>query len=230
MEFQHEGERFTFVLERKRVRRINARMRDDGTIRVSAPPHVPEADIVRFLTEHGAAFARIRRNLEARRATLPTYADGSVLWYLGAPVTLRHASHPQPTRLENGTLTVFARTPEEAQHAVSLWLRGECAALFREYNRSTCEAFRAAGFAVPLARIEVKEMTSRWGSCTAAKGRISMNLRLMHYPPECIRCVFCHEYAHFLRQDHSPAFYAVLQRVCPDYARWDAVLRERGMG
>ncbi len=230
MEFWYENERFAFNIVRKRVKNINARMKPDGVIHVSAPPHVPEERIVRFLTEHGASFRRMRREQETRRQALPTYEDGSVILHQGQPLHLRYAPRPCPTVLEGDTLTVFARSPEEAKHAVRLWRTAACTALCRKLNREVFTAFCNAGYAVPLARIEIKEMTSRWGSCTAATGRISINFRLMQYPEACMRGVFFHEYTHFLWQDHSPQFYAVLRKLCPDYDRYDALLRDYAFG
>jgi Predicted NADH:ubiquinone oxidoreductase, subunit RnfA len=42
-------------------------------------------------------------------------------------------------------------------------------------------------------------MTSRWGSCTPARSHISMSVRLIHYPKECLDYVLLHEIAKGLR-------------------------------
>lgn len=60
-------------------------------------------------------------------------------------------------------------------------------------------------------------MTSRWGSCHIAKGKIVMNSRLALYPEVCAAYVFIHEYAHFIVPNHSKDFYAVLEELMPDY-------------
>ncbi|HIW53811.1 MAG TPA: M48 family metallopeptidase [Candidatus Ruthenibacterium merdigallinarum] len=73
--------------------------------------------------------------------------------------------------------------------------------------------------------IRVREMKTRWGSCTPAKGRITLNLRLAEYPRETARYVVAHEYAHFVRADHSPAFWAEVARAVPDWRAQRARLR-----
>ena len=39
----------------------------------------------------------------------------------------------------------------------------------------------------------------------------------MQYPEEAIDYVVVHELAHIRRHDHSPAFYAEVAKVLPDY-------------
>ena len=73
--------------------------------------------------------------------------------------------------------------------------------------------------------IRVREMKTRWGSCTPSKGRITLNLRLAEYPRETARYVVAHEYAHFVRADHSPAFWAEVARAVPDWRAQRARLR-----
>lgn len=92
---------------------------------------------------------------------------------------------------------------------------------FRDFN-----ALAGVKKKAPLAVITVKNMTSRWGSCTAAKGRISINFRLIHYPRKCIESVFYHEYAHFAEQNHSRAFYDVLKKLYPDYDEANKILKK----
>ena len=224
MEFTYEGRRYPVILERKRVKNINLHVRTDGSIYVSAAPRVPESVILDFLQKNAARIAPASDRIREKRQQ-QVLSDGAVLPWLGKPLTLHWSPKPCPTVREGDVLTVFARTPEEAEYAYVQWRNAECIALFRQFNDETHAAFLQAGYSVPHARIEIKSMTSRWGSCTAKKGRISMNIRLMQYPLGCIRGVFFHEYTHFLHQNHSAAFYAVLRRMYPDYDRYDALLK-----
>lgn len=224
VEFTYDGRSYPVILERKRVKNINLHVRTDGSIYVSAARHVPEAVILAFLEKNAARFTAASDSIREKRRN-QELSDGAAVAWLGEKLYLKWNPKPCPTVHAGDTLTVFARTPEEAAYAFRQWRETECLALFRQLNDEVHAAFRAAGYAVPHARIEVKDMTSRWGSCTAAKGRISINIRLMQYPLGCIRGVFYHEYAHFLHQNHSAAFYAVLRRMYPDYDRYDAILK-----
>ena len=228
MEFQYGGRRYPYSVVRKRMKHIIMHVRENGTVYVSAPYHAPEAIIQAFVENHAAVLAGQVQHFEAQHANAPDFTDGSRILHLGEPVTLQWSAKPCQPRLENGILTLFARTTDEARYAHRQWLIGVCTELYRRINREVSADYRNHGYSVPLARVEIKEMKSRWGSCTAKKGRISMNFRLMQYPPGCIYSVFYHEYAHFMYQDHSDGFYAVLRGVFPEYDRWDAYLKQKG--
>ena len=228
MQFCWNGKTYEYTIIRKRIKNIILHVKSDGTVYVSAPPAASEQIIRRFIEENAAKLTQQAEQAKARQEQAPDYSDGSEIPHLGEQIRLHYAGRPCQTTLENGVLTVFARDPREAQIAYRRWLIDACVALYRQINREVCTAYTDAGYKVPLARIEIKEMKSRWGSCTAKTGRISMNFRLMQYPLGCIYAVFYHEYAHFMEQNHSRDFYAVLRSVCPDYDRWDAILNRKG--
>ena len=67
-------------------------------------------------------------------------------------------------------------------------------------------------------RIKLRSMTSRWGSCSS-KGNISINYRVVQFPPECIEYVCIHELCHLKHMDHSEAFWDMVASFCPDWKR-----------
>ena len=90
---------------------------------------------------------------------------------------------------------------------------------------------RAAHFAplvgVSFGRISIRAQKTRWGSCSRP-GNLNFNCLLMLAPPEVRDYVVIHELCHLKHMDHSPAFWAEVARVCPEYARHRKWLKERG--
>jgi hypothetical protein len=74
-------------------------------------------------------------------------------------------------------------------------------------------------------KITLRAMKTRWGSCNARNGHVSINLRLIDMPPECLDCVVVHELCHLWEPNHSRAFWAHVARVYPDYARVRKIMR-----
>lgn len=70
---------------------------------------------------------------------------------------------------------------------------------------------------VHVERVTIKEMSSRWGSCCAQRGTLSINAKLARVPEGLTEQVLVHELCHLLHSDHSPAFYAALTHYLPDW-------------
>lgn len=78
---------------------------------------------------------------------------------------------------------------------------------------------------VKAGKVAYRNMTSRWGSCQPATGRICINVRLALYPPECLEYVVVHELCHLLERGHGPRFQALMTRFMPDWKERRAKLR-----
>jgi predicted metal-dependent hydrolase len=101
--------------------------------------------------------------------------------------------------------------------------------LKREAKRDLDVASRryVALLGVAVKRISVRDQSSRWGSCTAA-GVLSYSWRLILAPPFVLDYLAAHEVAHLVEMNHSPRFWAILQRICPDCARARGWLNAHG--
>ncbi|MGB0733987.1 MAG: M48 family metallopeptidase, partial [Pontibacterium sp.] len=72
----------------------------------------------------------------------------------------------------------------------------------------------------------VKSFKRRWGSCDG-KGVIAINTKLALVPVSCIDYVLVHELAHLRHFNHSPRFWALVERYQPQYRYLKTVLNER---
>ena len=118
-----------------------------------------------------------------------------------AQVRARLAAHPEPDEAEIRRLRADARAllPKRV-------------------------AWYARKMGVSPAAVTITGAKTRFGSCSA-QGRISFSWRLMDYPPEAIDYVVVHELAHLVHHNHSPAFYALVESVLPDYRARAALLK-----
>ena len=82
---------------------------------------------------------------------------------------------------------------------------------------------------VNYGRITIRNQRTRWGSCSA-KGNLNFNCMLMKTPPEVVDYVVVHELCHRLEMNHSPRFWAQVERVCPQYRQARAWLKKNGAG
>lgn len=70
---------------------------------------------------------------------------------------------------------------------------------------------------VKAGKLAYRNMTSRWGSCQPATGRICINVRLALYPPECLEYVVVHELCHLRERGHGQRFKDMLDTYMPDW-------------
>ena len=78
-----------------------------------------------------------------------------------------------------------------------------------------------------MPRIAVRDMSTRWVSCSLKTGTLCFALRLCVMPLPAQEYVVVHEFCHFAHPNHSPAFWAAVARVMPDYKTRQALLKGR---
>jgi hypothetical protein len=202
-----------YVLVRRRGRRGVAFKVDETGLTVNAPITTPVAQVETLVRQSESWI--LRKLLEWRHRQVPevSWQDGARLPFLGGGLTLRRFAGRTGAVREDGELWV--RTPNgtdaEVHRAVTGWYKR----VAREWlaERVTALASRA-GLAAP--RFMLSSAIGRWGSCNSRR-EIRLTWRLMKAPPELIDYVICHELAHLRQMNHSAAFWAEVERQCPDY-------------
>ena len=74
--------------------------------------------------------------------------------------------------------------------------------------------------------LKITSARTRFGSCSG-KNSLCFSWRLMQYPREAIDYVVVHELAHIRHHDHSPAFYALIERYMPDWRERMKLLKDK---
>ena len=76
-------------------------------------------------------------------------------------------------------------------------------------------------------RITIRMQKSRWGSCSS-KGNLNFNCLLMRTPDEIVDYVVVHELCHLKEMNHSPKFWAEVEKIFPDYKERRKWLKDHG--
>jgi predicted metal-dependent hydrolase len=179
---------------------------------------------------------RARRRVEARRPTLGAEAaslprrillpatgeEWEVEYREGSPqvsgVTLRVSS---PTASREPRLILRGRVDdsEACRGALCRWLTRRARAVLVP-RLSTLAAEHGLWFD----RVSIRHQRSRWGSCSRRR-TISLNARLLFFPPDLVDYVLLHELCHTVEMNHSPRFWRVLEEHHPGSAEYRRRLR-----
>ena len=230
-ERQVEVDGLRVTLARGGVRRVNLRVRPDGSVRLSVPTRVPNAEAIRFLRERRPWIDACLARQEAARASQEAlWANGNTLSVLGEPLVLR------VERLEGRRRGTVARvgddllvrvpadlSPAEERGLVERLVRSWATTRLREALPDIVDR-HAGEMGVSPGELRVRRMTSRWGSCNVRTKAIAINAELALRPLPCLESVVVHELCHLLDPHHDERFHALQDRYDPAWRESRAYL------
>jgi hypothetical protein len=202
-----------------RARRFSLRVsRLDGKVTLSMPLRAREGEAMAFLHGHEAW---LRQTL----ATMPESDRQPVGIGTRLPVEGRELLLAPGTgrsiRVEGDQLLIPG-DPLAAGARVSAWLK----VLARDrLARSSTHYVGLVGRS--YSSLALRDTRSRWGSCSP-EGRLMYSWRLIMAPPAVLDYVAAHEVAHLVELNHSPAYWAVVSRICPDWQVHRSWLHDQG--
>lgn len=217
-----EGE-IGYVLVRRRGRRGVGLKVDENGLTVSAPVTMPVARIEALVRESEAWVLKKIDQWRSRRAPVVQWVDGARLPFLGGGLALSIAlgARGRAERVDSEIrATVRSADAAEIRRAVVGWYKREALAYLHGRVLALSESAR-----LEPPKLMLSSALARWGSCNTRR-EVRLAWRLVKAPPELVDYVICHELAHLRHMDHSPRFWAEVERQCPDYRRLRARLFE----
>jgi predicted metal-dependent hydrolase len=200
-----------------RARRLSLRIsRLDGRATLTLPNRVPLREAIAFLHDREGW---LRGHL-AQVVPISAPGFGDQVPFRGQAVTLAPGKVRRPT-LTGGTI-LLPDDPDRVAARVLAFLKAEArndlAAASDRYAKALGRPFR---------KLTLRDTRSRWGSCSA-QGDLMYSWRLVMAPPPVLDYVAAHEVAHLAEMNHSPTFWAVVNRLYPGHAECRRWLRTHG--
>ncbi|MCE5344079.1 MAG: M48 family metallopeptidase [Eubacteriales bacterium] len=206
-----------YSLVRSKRKTLALTINRDGALTVRAPLATPKKRIDDFLSEKQRWIEQTR----ARMVSLPppktlTLADGEALPFLGETLTLRLWEVRDVTRVGSElAVPVDAQTLAPVLRWLDKQARTELAAHVAQLSQA---------LALRPQKLRLSRAKCRWGSMSA-RGTLSLNRALLLCPPEVIDYVIVHELCHIPHPNHSPTFWAHVERCMPAYRTQRAWLK-----
>ena len=148
-----------------------------------------------------------------------------------------------PSRMKDKDIEIFAQSKRNwiEKHLKAVELKQKNLENIEPYSEEEIKAFikkakeiisqkvsfYADKVGVKFNRISIRCQRTRWGSCSS-KGNLNFNCLLVLLPDEIIDSVVVHELCHLKQMNHSPKFYAEIDKVLPDYKARREWLKQNG--
>jgi predicted metal-dependent hydrolase len=212
---------------RRSARRKSVQITVDrrGELLLSAPEVCPTRVMERFVREKRFWIYTKLAEKEALGFSLPTkrYVNGEGFPYLGRNyrLLLVDGQHT-PVKLEHGRFKMARSATGGGRDHLVRWYTARAepwlAKMVAAYQRR---------LDVAPSGITVQDLGYRWGSC-GKSGRLYFHWRTILLPPRIVEYIAVHELVHLQHPHHTPAFWARVERVVPDFALRKAWLAEHG--
>ncbi|WP_235962959.1 M48 family metallopeptidase [Ruegeria haliotis] len=197
------------------ARRISLRISQlDGRVTLTYPHGVPESEALNFARTKEEW---IRQHLQGQPDLAEVQlgqiipiegVERRIVAASGRRVLLQSDAIAVPTGSETRRLARFLKE------------------LARDRLTEACDDY-AAILGRPYSSLTLRDTRSRWGSCSS-HGGLMFSWRLILAPPEVLHYVAAHEVAHLAEMNHSPAFWAQVERIFGPYEKPRRWLRDNG--
>ena len=201
-----------YQLERKSVKNLNLRIRNDGSVYVSADDLVPIEEIDSFVRSKSSFITNAIKRFNELAEYKPQpkkYVSGETFYIQGRSLRLQ-VSQAKKDSISSDGINIYleVKNPEDTERKkriVDRYMNKQCKIVFSEI---VDEIF-------PI--------------CLAKKGIITLNKQLLEAPRNCIEYVVMHEFCHFIHPNHSKHFYDFLTILMPDWKERKKLLEKVAM-
>lgn len=194
-----------------------------GWVRPGFNSQYPDTMQREVQTSAGAFSFMLTRSARAKHLTIRVHAGGEIVVTAPARVSDRAVEDffKERARRIARAWSYLSRQPKPI--ALPPAMPAERRALEEKLAPEVARAARLLAITVPP--FTVRTMRSRFGSCSA-RGALSFSDSLRALPDNLFEYIVMHEAAHCVEHNHSPAFWAIVEKLIPDWRARRAALRQ----
>jgi len=193
----------------ERARRLTLKLSANGdAVELVMPQRVPLSAARAFVDGN-------RGWIEARLRALPPrnlFADGTEVPILGENHRIRHMGLKSLGRgavwIEDKEIRVVG-DPAHMSRRVQDYLKTIARREFSERARRLAQVIGR-----PVERVTIRDMKSRWGSCSST-GSLAFSWRVILAPEPVLHYLVAHEVAHLAEMNHGVRFWRLVEQLAP---------------
>lgn len=230
-EIKYGEEKIKFYIERKNVKNVNLTVRITGEIIVTAKEEVPLDFITRFVEKKASWIIKQLKYFkthEPENTSSKELVSGETIKYLGKQYRLKiEENSEEQVKYFRGYIYLYVKEKgnyRRKEELLNNWIDFKCKEVFYEMFSKVYP--KLSKYKIPNAKITIRKMKTRWGSCLVDKKTIILNRDLIKAPKYCIEYVILHELIHLMYKEHNNEFYDFLYTLMPDWKERKRILDE----
>lgn len=202
MNYKLNGEEYIVKIVRKKNKNTYVRVQPNHEILVTTGPFTTNGQIKKLIVEN------IKKLEQMALQCQQDVEEEDKIYFLGKMYDIIIVSEYKKVVCTDGI--IYADSKEK----VKRWYKKQTLLYFQKRVKDWYSVFEEP---IPNPKVKVRTMKTRWGVCNKRDNSITLNLKLMQYSEEKLDYVIVHELSHFVHFDHSPSFWKVVYKYCPQY-------------
>ena len=223
----------TINVVRKRIKNLHLGVYPpDGRVRVAAPLLVNDEAVRLFVITKLAWIKRHKAKFAGqKRQSAREYVTGESHYFQGRRYRLnviQLQGHPRIAIRNSSTIDMFVKSEADSDYrkrVLSGW--------YRQHLKEQIPAL--IGKWEPIMNVSVvewgiKQMKTKWGTCSIMARRIWLNLELAKKPAHALEYIVVHEMAHLLEKGHGDRFKMLMDQFLPQWRQYREELNQAPLG
>lgn len=220
-----------YILNRKKIKNMIIKIKQDKTISISAPLKVKDKEIEVFLKEKINWILKQldeldKIDIKSKSEETINFNNEEKIYFKGnlynINLIISEKEIIELSKEKKDTIDIYiskeySNDSKYKQYIYELWANEMLDNLIKKYLNEFNYILIKYNIKTPTVRY--KKLKSRWGACFCNKNLVEFNTILVKVPVECIKYVVLHELVHFIHQNHSKDFQDVLDIYMPNWKK-----------
>ena len=204
MTFLYNNEEYEIKIEKKKTNKNTyIRVKPDLTILITTSIFARDKDIIKLVKENEESIIRMIENQKKKKES------NTGFYYLGKKYEVVYVEYCD---ISFGEDRVFINKNLD----IDKWYKKQTKKIFQEHFDVNYNKFTEK---IPYPDLKIRKMSSRWGVCNTKLITVTLNLELIKRDTKYLDYVIMHELSHLIEANHSPDFWEIVEKNCPDYKK-----------
>ncbi len=202
MVFCYNNKEYEIIIERKKIKNMYLKVKEDLKIYISCNRFVSQKSIEKLINDNYKTISQMIENINRKKA------KNNEFYLLGQKYDVIKISNITKVSIDNNKIYT------KDDQMLEKWLRINTLNLFEKEFNKCINNFKEP---LPTVNLKIRTMKSRWGVCNRKNNNVTLNSHLIRYEIPVIDYVIYHELAHFIHPNHSSNFWNLVNFYVKDY-------------